>query len=179
MPGGRLNDAALAEAIQDALAKKFGPGKWFAGSAGQNPYFDLSLVEKYRANLTDVERTAADAVRSLPHMFRVYTAAQLRNGEVESEYPGALVRNGYYAPRSPDLIIIPEEYYLYDASGTTHGTPFKYDTHVPVIFMGPGIKAGSYYEHITVNDIAPTLAAISRVAEPSGSVGRVLQEMWQ
>jgi len=179
MPGGRLDDAVLAEAIQDALAKKFGPGKWVAGTAGQNPYFDLSLVEKYRVNLADVERTAADAVRSLPHMFRVYTAAQLRNGEVESEYPGALVRNGYYAPRSPDLIIIPEEYYLYDASGTTHGTPFKYDTHVPVMFMGPGIKAGSYYAHITVNDIAPTLAAISRVAEPSGSVGRVLQEIWQ
>src|SRR5215472_12669200 len=179
MPGGRLSDAVLADAIQNALSKKFGAGKWVEGTAGQNPYFDLSLVEKYHLNLADVERAAADAVRALPHIFRAYTAAQLRNGEVESEYPGALVRNGYYAPRSPDLIIIPEEYYLYDAAGTSHGTPFKYDTHVPVIFMGAGIKAGNYYEHIVVNDIAPTLAAIARVAEPSGSVGRVLQEIWQ
>ena len=61
----------------------------------------------------------------------------------------------------------------------THGSPFGYDSHVPVIFLGPGIKAGHYYQKIMVNDIAPTLAAIAGVAQPGGSVGRVLQEMWQ
>jgi phosphopentomutase len=61
---------------------------------------------------------------------------------------------------------------------TTHGTTNGYDAHVPVIFMGQGIRAGQYPESITVNDIAPTLAAILEVETPSGSAGRVLAEMF-
>jgi hypothetical protein len=61
---------------------------------------------------------------------------------------------------------------------TTHGTPFGYDAHVPVIFMGDGIKAGRYNGVVAVNDIAPTVATILEVEIPSGSVGRVLTELW-
>jgi hypothetical protein len=102
----------------------------------------------------------------------------LRNEVLEDAVTDA-VRRGFYRTRSGDVMVIPEEFYIYSTSGTTHGTTFNYDTHVPVIFMGAGIKAGHYFEKIAVNDIAPTLAAIVGVEQPSGSVGRVLQEMWQ
>jgi hypothetical protein len=98
---------------------------------------------------------------------------------VSDDIVSKAITYGYYGPRSSDLFIIQEPYYLFDATGTSHGTPFDYDSHVPVIFMGPGIKAGHYYEKIAVNDIAPTLAAIAGVEAPSGSIGRVLQEIWQ
>jgi hypothetical protein len=178
MPGGRLRAPDLAAAMQQALEKKYGAGKWVAGGTGSAPYFNRDLIAQYKLTEAEVQQTAADAVRALPHVFRVYTADQLQSGRMQDDYVGTLVRNGYYRQRSPDLMVIPEEFYQFGATGTTHGTPFRYDTHVPVIFMGPGIKAGHYYERITVNDIAPTLAAIAGVQEPSGSVGRVLQEMW-
>ena len=66
-----------------------------------------------------------------------------------------------------------------DSSGTSHGVPYNYDNHVPVIFFGPGIKPGTYRETIAVNDIAPTLAALLGTTEPSGSIGRVLTEIIQ
>ncbi|MDE3197729.1 MAG: alkaline phosphatase family protein [Acidobacteriota bacterium] len=179
MPGGRLTAAPLDAAIEEALTKKFGPGKWIQGTSSSNDWFDYSLAARYNASLADVENTAAEAVRNLPHVFRVYTGEQVRTGQFAGDYVGTMVRNGYYRQRSPDLIVIPDDYYMFDASGTTHGTPFKYDTHVPVVFMGAGIRAGHYYEEVTVNDIAPTLAAIARVQEPSGSIGHVLQEIWQ
>jgi len=178
MPGGRLKADDIAAAIQQALEAKYGAGKWIEGGSGSTPYFDRALIAKYKATEAEVQQTAAEAVRALPHLFRVYTADQIQNGRMQDDYVGVPVRNGFYRQRSPDLIVIPEEYYQFGASGTTHGTPFKYDTHVPVIFMGPGIKPGHYYEKIAVNDIAPTLAAIAGVQEPSGSIGRVLQEMW-
>jgi arylsulfatase A-like enzyme len=56
---------------------------------------------------------------------------------------------------------------------------FGYDTHVPVVFMGPGIKAGRFDETISVNDIAPTLATLLGVETPSGSAGRVLAEVFE
>jgi hypothetical protein len=59
----------------------------------------------------------------------------------------------------------------------THAATYSYDNHVPVIFLGPGIRAGEYDGPIAVNDIAATLASILHVETPSGSVGRALTEM--
>jgi hypothetical protein len=86
---------------------------------------------------------------------------------------------GFFGPRSGDLFVLPEPYYLFAATGANHGTPYDYDTHVPVIFMGSGIKSATYARRIAVNDIAPTLSAILGVAQPAGSMGNVLTEIVQ
>jgi arylsulfatase A-like enzyme len=87
--------------------------------------------------------------------------------------------NGYYIRRGPDVEILLEPYWIFTQTGATHGTTFSYDAHVPVMFMGAGIKPGRYDNAIAVNDVAPTLATILDVETPSGSVGRVLTEMFQ
>jgi predicted AlkP superfamily pyrophosphatase or phosphodiesterase len=179
MPGGRLRNDLLTTTLQTALDKKYGPGKWIDGAAGEALYLNQSLIAQYKLNKADVERTAADSLRQLPHIFRVYTATDLREGRIMNDNVSAALSYGFYEQRSGDIFVIPEPFYMYDATGTTHGTPFDYDSHVPVIFMGAGIKPGHYYQKIAVNDIAPTLAAIDGVEAPSGSIGRVLQEMWQ
>jgi hypothetical protein len=87
------------------------------------------------------------------------------------------VRAGFHYQRASDVFIVSEPYWLFEASGTSHGTPYNYDAHVPVVFLGPGIKAGRYNMRIAVNDIATTLATMLDVEPPSGSSGRVLTEM--
>ncbi len=179
MPGGRLSEPALAKAMEDALVAKYGAGKWIIATVGAVPYLNAQLIESKKLDEAEVEKTAADAARKTPHVFRVYTREQILTGQAPEDSVTAAVRNGLYRGRSGDVFVIQEPGYLYEADGTSHGTPFNYDTHVPVIFMGPGIKPGHYYEKIEANDIAPTLAAIAEVAQPNGSIGRVLQEMWQ
>jgi hypothetical protein len=180
MPGGRIPNTAIGTLLQQTLEAKYGEGKWLLNS-GEVNYFNRDLIRHYKLNEADVEKTAAEAARSLPHIFRVYTAEELRNGRATGDPVSTAMTYSYYGGRSGDLFIIPEPYYLIgsNTSGTSHGTPFDYDSHVPVIFMGAGIKPGHYYQKIAVNDIAPTLAAIAGVEQPSGSIGRVLQEMWQ
>jgi bisphosphoglycerate-independent phosphoglycerate mutase (AlkP superfamily) len=73
--------------------------------------------------------------------------------------------------------VLLEPYWIYGDEGTSHGSPYSYDTHLPVVFMGPGIKPGVYQQRVAINDIAPTLAAILQVETPSGSTGRVLEEI--
>src|SRR4029078_3430655 len=93
---------------------------------------------------------------------------------------GKRVQNGFYVRRSADIEIMLEPYWIFSGgTGTTHGTTYSYDSHVPVIFMGPGVKPGRYNGSIAVNDIAPTLATILDVETPSGSVGRALSEMME
>jgi membrane-anchored protein YejM (alkaline phosphatase superfamily) len=86
------------------------------------------------------------------------------------------VAAGFHRDRGSDLFVVSEPYWLFEAQGTSHGTPYNYDSHVPVIFMGPGMKAGRYAARAAVNDIASTLATLLDVETPSGSSGRVLIE---
>jgi predicted AlkP superfamily pyrophosphatase or phosphodiesterase len=177
MPGGRLSDTILNRAMTDALNKRFGEGDWLLNAAATMPYFNLKLIQEHKLDRSEVEKVAAEAAAQVPHIARVYTRSQLLTGNVQQDPISRAVSVGFYGPRAGDLVILQEPYYLFDATGTSHGTPYDYDTHVPVIFLGPGIKSGAYRERIAVNDIAPTLAQILGVARPSGAAGRVLQEI--
>jgi predicted AlkP superfamily pyrophosphatase or phosphodiesterase len=179
MPGGRLSERELERTLEQVLSARYGEGKWIVASASSMLYFDRSLMQKYKVTEAEVDRTAAETIRRMPHIFRVYTAEEMEEGRVANDIVGRALTYSYYGPRCGNVTIVPEPYYMFDAAGTTHGTPFDYDTHVPVIFMGPGLRPGHYYQKIAVNDIAPTLAALAGVDQPSGSIGRVLSELWQ
>jgi arylsulfatase A-like enzyme len=114
----------------------------------------------------------------IAHVARVYTREQLMQGAVLEDQISRRVTNGFYERRGADVYLLLEPYWMFSAHGTTHGTTYSYDAHVPVIFMGPGIHAGWFDENITVNDIAPTLATLLSIETPSASVGRVLREIY-
>jgi predicted AlkP superfamily pyrophosphatase or phosphodiesterase len=177
MPGGRISEARVTTKISDTLTKRFGPGKWLLPGQPAMPYLNQELIRTRKLDPAEVERVAAEAALTEAHIARVYTRHDLLNGRVQQDAISRAVSLGFYGPRSGDLYILQEPYYLFEASGTSHGTPYNYDTHVPVIFLGPGIKPGTYPARIAVNDIAPTLAALLEVAQPTGSIGRVLSEM--
>lgn len=176
MPGGRITEVSVRSTVQAVLAAKYGDGKWVVGYSGPAPYLNWDLMKEKGLNAAEVQNTAADAVRSIPHIYRVYTRTQLLNGLILEDLIDRKVRAGFNAQRSSDLFIVAEPYYLFEAAGTSHGTPYNYDAHVPIILMGPGIKPGRYDARAAVNDIAPTLATLVGVETPSGSVGRVLNE---
>jgi len=176
LPGGRMTSKDLSGAIQQALDKRFGRGDWIAGMAGSSPYLNYELIERLRLDFAEVRRVAAAAVAEVPHVSRVYTRDQLIRGESQHDPIGRRVLRGFYAPRSGDLEIILDPYWIRQATGTSHGTPYSYDAHIPLILMGPRITPGEYHEHAALNDLAPTLATLLGIAMPSGSTGRVLSE---
>ena len=178
MPGGRLSGSQLAERITAALTRRFGPGAWIIpGSAANMPYLNRKLAGELKADPEEVERVAAAAAAGMEHIARVYTARELQAGAVQQDSIGRAFTLSFFGPRSSDLMILQEPYYLFEASGTSHGTPYAYDNQVPILFLGPGVKPGTYTEKAAVNDIASTLATMLGIAEPSGSIGRVLSEM--
>ena len=179
MPGGRLTEESLLKTMNIALEAKYGTGNWFLTKSGTSAYLNDKLINEKKLDRGAVAETAATAARTAPHIFRAYTSGQLVNGGTNGDSVSAAVRNGMYPNRAADILVLAEPGYLFDETGTTHGSSFGYDTHVPVVFMGQGIKPGHYFEKVIVNDIAPTLAAIAGVAQPDGSTGRVLQEIWQ
>ena len=176
MPGGRMPEKVVLDAIQKTLNEKYGEAEWILGKSGPGPYFNHKLILDSKLDLDEVQQLAAQAVRQLPHIARVFTREELRRGLAVSDMVGRRVQNGFFYQRAADLFIVPEPYWLFEEKGTSHGTPWNYDSHVPVIFLGPWVKAGRYNERTAVNDIAPTLSTLLEIEVPSGASGRVLTE---
>ena len=178
MPGGRIDGAVIRAAVQGALVKKYGAGDWVTATFDLALYLNQPLIAQKKLDLAEVEREAARAIQALPHVSQVYTLREMTQGGGVRDAVSQKVANGFHWRRGPDVELIPDPYWMVGTGkGTGHATPYGYDTHVPVIFMGPGIRPGQYHASIAVNDIAPTLATILEIETPSGSIGRVLTEM--
>src|SRR5690606_14475299 len=87
--------------------------------------------------------------------------------------------NSYHVKRSGTIQIVPDPGWMpsYSQKGTTHGSWNPYDTHIPLLFMGTGIEAGSTNKLVSMADIAPTLAAILKVSFPNGNIGLPILEV--
>ena len=178
MPGGWLKASDYSAKIGTQLAEKFGKGNWFRFDMYGFLYLNDATIIQNNADRVEVRRFAAEVARGLPHIARVVTRDDLLHGNDSADAVGRALQLGFYGPRSADLELLPEPYYIFGSQpGTTHATPYSYDNHVPLIFYGAGIQAGVHYGRVAINDIAPTLAAILQVETPSGSSGRVLTEV--
>jgi predicted AlkP superfamily pyrophosphatase or phosphodiesterase len=177
MPGGRIDKKAYLAAIQDALTKKFGEGKWLLGVQESGFYFNYELIAEKQLKLSAVEDTAAAAALKLPYVARTYTRTQLLRHEAAQSQIDEYVARAFYPQRGPDVIVIMKPYYLGGNEGTGHGSPYDYDSHVPLIFYGSQVHPGVYGDRVGISDVAPTLAAILQVETPSGNVGHVLKQV--
>jgi hypothetical protein len=177
MPGGRIPIATLRQVAKTALEKKYGAGDWVLGAWDVSVYLNRSLIASRKLDPAEVDRAAAQALMAVPHVARVYTREEIAHGQMFRDDMSTLVANGFNVRRGPDVEVVMDPYWIVSDKSASHTSPYGYDVHVPVIFMGPGIRAGRYDGSIAVNDVAPTLATMLDVETPSGSVGRVLSEM--
>lgn len=194
--GARLKTPDILATIHAALSARYNPqGKspdpsadyiykynyWGAVTEAfinGNIYFNYDALKRDHVDLDEISRVVAAAALTIPGVARSFTRAQLLRGETSITDPiERRVIHGFSPTRSGDVVLIAEPYkYLGDTITATHGSPYSYDTHVPVIIMGTGIVPGRYLEPATPADIAPTLSALLRITAPTSATGRVLTE---
>lgn len=194
--GGRVRSVDILGAVRAAISDHYNPTHKLPdattdyiykyddhsqikdGLINGNLYFDRMALKRAGVSLDEIEQVACGAVLTVPGMARCFTRAQLERGAVDSSDPiSRRVMHGFYPPRSGDLVMVAEPFKLLASTETaTHGTPYSYDTHVPLIIMGPGIEPGSYHQSATPADIAPTLAALLHIQAPTSASGRLLLE---
>jgi hypothetical protein len=177
MPSGRLTRETLEAIASQALERSFGPGAWLEGRAGSALYLNLDLVAERKLDPRAVEGVLARAIESVPQTWRAYTRSQLLEARVPPDPWSRRVLLSFDAERSGDVEILLEPYWMADPDGTTHGSPYSYDTHIPLMLMGPGIRPGRYFDRVALNDLAPTLSTLLGIETPSGSSGRALSEI--
>ena len=177
MPGGRLTNPEFFGPVVKALESTFGSERWLMSTAGTSPYFNEALLADKKIDPAVAQRVAARVLYLQPHVARVYTREQLLNGYAPADRFDARVIRSFHPQRSGDLEVVLDPFWIRGKTGATHGTPYLYDSHIPLIVMGPGIRPGIFASEVALNDLAPTLATLLDIETPSGSVGRVLTEI--
>lgn len=175
--GGRVSPAAVGRVVESALGLAFGPGPYIEAMTASAIYFRPGVLDKIRAE--PAVRVMVDrAVLSVPGIARTFWSDEMAAPATDrTEDDVALaVRRSYVADRGGDLIFLPAPFWIAAASGTTHGTPYDYDTRVPLMFFGMGVRTGRQDSAATIVDVAPTLAALAGVALPRTD-GRILREI--
>jgi predicted AlkP superfamily pyrophosphatase or phosphodiesterase len=171
---GRVTPPALVAQVDKIVADALGPGKWIDRFIHSDFYLAPGAYQKLVAQPALLEQVRA-GMRALPGILRVYTRDELAANRFDDDPIGRNLAHSFYAPRSGDLIIAVRPYWIVQTTGTTHGTNYAYDAHVPLILMGKGIVRGEYLSPAEPADIAPTLAFLAGVTLPNVR-GRVLAE---
>lgn len=180
LDAGRIDPEKLIEATNAALVAKFGEGKYVTTWWNPNLYLDYEFIDSKGLNRADVENVAQKFVREYPGVEAVFTRTQLEEGRMPNTKLAKQVILAWHQQISGDIVIMNKpNWYLFakpTAYASTHGSPWSYDTNVPLVMYGPKwIKPGKYGDSETV-DLARTLAFLLNVRPPNGCEGRVLSE---
>lgn len=175
----RFAPKAVQTAVTDAFARRYPGVTGLMSYFATDIYLSEDVARRHKLDLKDVEQTAIDALMATGAVERVYTHDDLQSTKPSSDPYLELFRNAFFAPRSPHLQVLfkREVYVTSTVGGTGHGSAYEFDRHVPVVFMGPGIKAGRYADPSGPEDIAPTIAQILGLRFPREYDSRVLTEM--
>jgi predicted AlkP superfamily pyrophosphatase or phosphodiesterase len=179
---GRIKMNEIMALADATLSAKFGRGRWAATEAYSEFYFRAGIFDKLAADAELLAQLKA-AIAALPGVARVYDRSEVPALAKSDDPLARAVAAGFYPERSGDLLIIPKANWIFvsddktviPGNATTHGSGYEYDTAVPLVLFGAGIKAGRHTAEASPADIAPTLAKIAGVPLPTAT-GRVLEE---
>jgi len=122
-----------------------------------------AMITAMGYSASDVERFAGECALSLQGIIGYVTRTDLEHGSLDPT--GRMVKNSFHPTRSGDvkLLLQPYSFFAFASTGTTHGTAYEYDTHVPILFCGKGIRAGKFHRTVFTEDLAPTLHLLLRL----------------
>lgn len=147
-------------------------------------YLDQQLIAAKSLDLAEIQREVAELLVQRPEVFTAFAAVDIAADRLPSSPVAKMAAASYLPQRSGDVHVVfgPQEF-IADFDGltvaATHGSPWYYDRHVPIVFAGNGVKSARVSRAVTPYDIASTMANILEIEAPSGSVGEVLVEVVQ
>ncbi|WP_017220426.1 alkaline phosphatase family protein [Moritella dasanensis] len=176
-------DKITNPALDARLQQAFGLGNELIRLYAQ-PYIYLNtdLIKKNNLSVAKVENVIAEEMLKITGISAAITKTDIEKNSLPQTRINKLVQQNYHPQRSGNIhLVFSSRTYINNMDGltiaSTHGSPWRYDTHVPVIFAGYNVKSQIISRNITPYDIAPTLSNILGINLPSGATGDVLTEV--
>ena len=185
LPGGYLFlDTKLNELAKKSI-EKFGENL-IEKEENQNIYLNKTKIKSLNLELEVISNFIADEIRTWEAVKAVFTSKQLLDGNTSNNTWKTMMENGYDFERSGEIIFILDPGYLLKSSdipsahkGTSHGSSFNYDTHVPLLWYGKNITKGDVFTPYQIIDIAPTLSHLLNLQQTGAMTGIPIQEIFR
>lgn len=177
IPAHYLNIKKFREFLLKTTKKYFNSSELIENVSNYQIFLNKKKIESLGLDVNAVAQKLSDEVINFDGIYKSVTAKTLQTTQFTTGILNSL-QNGYNQKLSGDVLMIPYPATLiYNRKGTSHGSGYSYDTHVPVIFYGNGIKKGSSAKRYNITDIAPTLANFLNIEAPNGTNGVVIEEV--
>ncbi len=163
--------------FEQFLKETFGTAEIVKNFSNYQYFLDHEIIKGLNMSHSDVQEAIAAELLNYEGIEKVYTADQMWKNEYTEGIP-YILQNGYNQKRSGDvLVVLSPDFASYSMTGSTHGSPYIYDTHAPLLFYGKGIRKGSTVARTEIPDIAATMATLLGIAFPSGTTGKPIVEV--
>jgi hypothetical protein len=177
LPGGTVAYGWYEHNVDSVLRKKYGNYKLIESEQNSQFFFNHQLMDSLKLDKDEVSKVIINYLSVQKGISRVFKISAVANFTMPEKMKKAVI-NGYYPGRSGDIeYLMHPGYFNGGPTGTTHGSEFPYDTHIPLVWYGWNIKPGRTSRETHMTDVAPTLATMLRIQMPSGSIGDAIGEI--
>lgn len=178
LPAGYFDNKKLINELRAHLKKEYNTDTLIMNVSNYQVFLNHEYINKNNWNVAAIENAIAQFLLTQKGVAKVVSASSLK----ATEFTGGVLSNtqrGFHQARSGDVLYVLESGWIPAgySTGTTHGSPYNYDTHVPLIWYGAGVKKGQSDDFVIIPDIAATIAALLEIQPPSACTGKPIQKL--
>ena len=186
MHARRIKKKELKEGISKSLEERYGKATtedpWVIELEEPSIFLNREKIHRMRLDIEEVENIAAEAALGVRGVGAAFTRHSLLRANGSEHFLVSRAMKSFHAARSGDLMVIPEPLSFWGKygereTGTTHGSPYEYDTHVPLIFARSRFQQVKVIRKVDIADLAPTLAYLLKISASAASEGQILEEV--
>ncbi|WP_018676550.1 alkaline phosphatase PafA [Riemerella columbina] len=179
IPADYFDYKTFKKDLDQYAQSKYGISNLVKNISNNQVYFDYEAIQKTGKTVEEIENDFAQWILNYKDVDEVYTSSQMRTNNYTHDIP-YLLQKGFSHRRSGNLLIVlMNDVVSYSKTGSTHGSGFSYDTQVPLLFYGKGIKKGETYRRTEIPDIAPTITSLLGIPQPNGCTGNPISEAYK
>ncbi|MEX2336442.1 MAG: alkaline phosphatase PafA [Fulvivirga sp.] len=172
----------LPKDVTQALNERYGESEWVENVSNFQIFLNHDVVAEKKLLLHDVQEFVAEFIMKYDGIAESYPAYAIGRMDYNTKGIKGLLARGYHQKRSGDILYShqPGWFPSSNNTGSTHGSAFTYDTNVPMLWYGAGIKSGESVKFHPITDIAPTISAMLEMKMPNGAIGgNPLEELFE
>jgi predicted AlkP superfamily pyrophosphatase or phosphodiesterase len=173
IPTGELHNSKIIDSLKAFTNRTYGTDKVIESYSYGSIYLNRKIIEQRNLDYYKIEREISRYLRDVfPEIQTIATRSELEKS-ISSRMSENFILNGWHPSKSADIVFNLRPNYLFKflEKGTTHGTSYTYDTHIPIIFYGWKIPKQEVNEKVYIIDIAPTISNLLKIALPNACIG--------
>jgi len=180
IPAGYIREKKIIKELRQFLKATYGDSLLLANMSNEQLFLNEQKLNELKLNSSEVEERLCTFLTTLPGIAEAYPSSVLKNMAYTQNDFRTLLQNGYNHKLSGNIALIYQPAWMdHSEKGTTHGAAYNYDTHIPVIFYGNGIKKGENFNYISITQIAPTICELLKINQPNCTLAEPLNNYFR